>query len=105
MRGGNLRAVAALQNPGTTGDAYSTSEGYTTTTGALRVGVNPLSGREQRAARQEGSVVDVEIVTWYRADITSASRLVVDGTTYEVLAVIDKGNRHREMRLQCKVVA
>lgn len=104
MRSGNLRQVATLQNPAATGDAYSTAQGYAATATGVRVGVNPLSGRELRAARQDGSVVDAEIVTWYRADITAASRLVVDGLTYQVVAVIDKGNRHREMRLQCKVV-
>lgn len=105
MRAGRLRFIASLQNPSDTGDAYSTAAGYATVATGLRVDVVPLNGKEVRSSQQDGSEITVEIYARYRSDITAASRLVVDGATYEVVVPINLRNRNRDLRLQCKAVA
>lgn len=105
MRAGRLRFVATLQNPGATGDAYSTAAGYADVPGAVRCDIRDLNSKDLRAAQQEGSEITVEILCRYRADITSASRLVADGVTYQVIAPLRVGVRRQDMRLQCKVIA
>jgi len=105
MRSGTLNRIGTLKNLATGGDAYNTGgTTYATATEGLRLGVNTLSGKELRADQQTGSEVQAEITTWYRSDIVSGSQIVVDGVTWEVLYIIDKHFKHREMRLQCKVL-
>lgn len=106
MRSGILNRIATLQNLATGGDAYNSSgTSYATATAGLFVGVNPVSGKELRGEKQDGSEITAEITTWYRADITAGSRIVVDGVTWEVLYIIDPKFKHVEMRLQCKAVS
>ena len=106
MKAGRLRWVATLKNPSATGDDYSTAgSGFTTVATDIRCEVKYLNGRELIAAKQTGADVSVEIICRYRADITSASRLEVDGVTYEVISPIPVGQRRQDLRLQCKVIS
>lgn len=105
MRAGRLRFVAELQNPSSTGSQYSTSVGYSTVDSKVRVDVQPLSGTEMRGVQQQGGSVSAEIFMRYHPLVTSASRLVVNGVTYEVAAPVNLNNRNRGLRLQCKVVS
>lgn len=104
MRAGRLREAATLQNPAATGDDFSTATGYADVPGVVRCEIRDLSGKEFRGAQQDGSEVSAEIICRYRADITSASRLVVGVVVYQVVAVLRVGARRQDMRLQCKAV-
>ncbi len=64
--------------------------------------VEPLSGREYFAASAAQSEVTTRIRMRYRPGITSADRVIHEGTTYGITSVIDYKSANRELVLMCK---
>lgn len=63
--------------------------------------VEPLSGRELFAAQEHHSEINTRIRIRYRSGITAKMRVVFESTNYNILAVIDKDSRRRELELMC----
>jgi len=61
--------------------------------------VEPLRGRELFAAQQVSSEVTGLIRIRYRAGVTPKMRCVFGTRNYDILAVVDPLERHREMQL------
>jgi SPP1 family predicted phage head-tail adaptor len=61
--------------------------------------VAPLAGRELFAAQQVHSEVTGEVEIRYRSDVDAACRVSYGGRSYNILALIDKEERHRFLRL------
>lgn len=105
MMAGRLRELAALHNPSTTGDALSSAtDAYVDTGLTVRCSLKYLNGRELEASKQTGSEITVEIFVRPDSNITSGSRLVIDSTTFEVVAIVPVSRRNRDWRLQCKAI-
>lgn len=64
--------------------------------------VEPLSGREYIAAMSAQSEVTTRIRMRYRPGITSADRVIHEGTVYGITSVIDYKSANRELVLMCK---
>jgi SPP1 family predicted phage head-tail adaptor len=60
-----------------------------------------INGREYIAAQAVTNAVTTTIVIRYRVDVTAAMRVICDGVTYNIEAVLDKDGRRREMHLMC----
>jgi len=64
--------------------------------------VEPVTGREFFAAQAVEHEADTTIRMRYRTGITTAMRVVFEGRTYDIRAVLDHHERHIELRLLCK---
>lgn len=63
--------------------------------------VNPLEGREFYWTRQAEAAIDIEFAIRYSTGIVPTMKVVYNGEDYDIKAVIDVGDRHRETRLLC----
>lgn len=63
--------------------------------------VEPLSGRELFAAQEFHSEVTVRIRIRYRSGVNNRMRVVFGTKYYDIKAVIDPEERHREFHLLC----
>lgn len=63
----------------------------------LWASVSPLKGRELVAAQQISAEVTGVIKIRYNALVTASMRAVFEGRVYDILAVIDPEEAHREM--------
>ncbi|WPC65276.1 phage head closure protein [Rhodoferax ferrireducens] len=68
---------------------------------AVWAAVEPLSGREYFAASAAQSSVTTRIKLRYKPGITSADRVIHDGTTYNIQSVINYKSAKRELVLMC----
>lgn len=66
--------------------------------------IEPLSGREYFAARQENTEVTTRITIRYLPGITTDSRVVFGGRVFEVLSAIDPEERCESLILMCNEV-
>ena len=66
--------------------------------------VEPLVGREYLAAQAAQSEVTARVTMRYRRGITAQDRVIHNGTTYNIVSVIDVRSGHRELVLMCKAV-
>jgi SPP1 family predicted phage head-tail adaptor len=105
MRAGKLRHRVTLQSL-TAGSPQQTASGQPDESWAdeatIWASVEPLRGRELFAAQEHHSRVEVRIRLRYRAGITAAMRVSFDGRYYNIVAVLDREERHRELELMCE---
>ena len=66
--------------------------------------VSPLVGREFIAAQAAVSEITARVRLRYRPGITTADRIVHDGTVYGITSVADVHSSRRELVLMCKAV-
>ena len=64
--------------------------------------VEPQAGREFIAAGAQQSELTTKIRIRHRPGITSADRVIHDGTTYNIQSVIDYRSQKRELVLMCR---
>jgi SPP1 family predicted phage head-tail adaptor len=64
--------------------------------------VDTLNGNEKYVSARHLETASVVVEIRYRADITAAMRVVYGPRTLEISAVIDVGERRRELKLLCK---
>ena len=97
MRAGRLRHRVTIQSKSVTRDAYGgeviTWQDDVTVWGS----VEPLRGREYIEGKQEQADVTHKIFLRYRSGITPTSRLQHDSRNFEVVDVINKRERKREI--------
>ena len=67
--------------------------------------VEPLTGREFIAAQAAVSEITARVRLRYRPGITTADRIVHDGTTYGVTSVADVHSSRRELVLMCRALS
>ncbi|MBS0506844.1 MAG: phage head closure protein [Proteobacteria bacterium] len=64
--------------------------------------VEPLTGREYLAAQAAQSEVTARVTMRYRPGITAQDRVIHDGTTYNIVSVIDVRSERKELILMVK---
>ena len=66
--------------------------------------VSPLVGREFIAAQAAQSEVTARIRMRFRPWMTAQDRVIHNGTTYNIVSLVDVRSGHRELVLMCKAV-
>jgi len=102
MRIGELRHRVTLRKKEITEDALKQQSEVWTDIATVWARIEPLSGREYFAARQENADVSVKVVIRYLPGITAETRVVFDGRVFDVLSVINPGERNISLVLMCK---
>lgn len=102
MNPGALRHTVTLQTRTATVDAGGGRVETWTDAYTVRADIEPLTGAERIAAMQVNPGLSHRVRIRYRAGITSATRLLYGARVFEVRAVLDTGERHRELILLCE---
>jgi SPP1 family predicted phage head-tail adaptor len=106
MRAGTLRHLLTIHSP-VIGQSTLTGEALATswTTSEVWGNVETLKGYESFVSRQVDARVDTKIVTRFTTVINAKSLIVVNGATYNVMGVVNSGERSTRLELTCyKVV-
>jgi len=102
MKAGDLRHRVTLQQL-VTGSPQNTTAGEPDQAwgdvATVWAAVEPLQGRALEAAQMIQSEVTGRIRIRYRAGVTAAMRVSFDGRLYDIKAVVDPDERHRELVL------
>lgn len=102
MRAGALRQRIWIQKPGA---ATQNSHGEETTPYVDEVEVwmslEPLTGREYFAAETRQSEVTHKATMRYRSGMNTKKRLRLGTRLFDIQAVMDTTERHRELQLMC----
>lgn len=98
---GDLRHQVTIQQRATTQDALGGPSTTWTTLCTTRAQISPLNGRELLAAQAVQSEVSHNVVMRYRPGITAAMRLIYAGRIFNIHAVIDDNEAHRQLSLTC----
>ena len=104
MKIGNLRHRVVLQQKVITEDALKQQSEAWADIATVWAAIEPLSGREYFAARQENAEVTAKITIRYRKDVTPDMRAVAEGRVFDVLSVINPGERNISLILMCKEI-
>ena len=102
MNAGYLRHRCWIKGPTHTADGYG---GVTTTWGTVTVcwgALEPLRGREWMESGLENSEISAKYRMRYVSSITPTMQLYYGSRTFEIVSVIDPGERHRELELMLK---
>ena len=102
MNAGYLRHRGWIKSPTHTSDGMG---GVTETWGTTTVcwgSMEPLRGREWVESGFENSEITARWRMRYYDGITPDMQLYYDGRTFEIIAVIDPAERHRELELMLK---
>lgn len=101
MQAGQLRHKTVIQSPpsGQDGDGNPRVEWWTVCQPYAKK--EDLSGRELFAAQAAQSEVTTRFRIRFRNGLNSKMRLVCDGVTYNIVAVLDRDGRKRELQLMC----
>lgn len=67
--------------------------------------IEPIQGREFFSAQQVNSIVDTRIRIRYLFGVKPNMKVLFDSRIYEIKAVIDVNERHKEMQLMCQEVS
>ncbi len=97
-----MRHRVTLRKKEITEDALKQQSEVWTDIATVWARIEPLSGREYFAARQENADVSVKVVIRYLPGITAETRVVFDGRVFDVLSVINPGERNISLVLMCK---
>jgi SPP1 family predicted phage head-tail adaptor len=104
MKIGNLRHRVTLQQKTVIEDDLKQQSEAWTDIASVWACIEPLSGREYFAARQENAEVTAKITIRYRKDVTPDMRAVSEGRVFDVLSVINPGERNISLILMCKEI-
>ena len=107
LRAGRLNRVADLQELQQVRDPDNgdLTDQHVSVDAALRVGVEPLSSKDILGSNQVNSEITVKILLWYRDDVKSGWRFVVEGRNYDVVGPpIDRRLGRRYLECMCREV-
>ena len=104
MKIGSLQHRVALQQKTVNEDAIKQQSESWTDMSTMWARIEPLSGREYFAARQENAEITAKITIRYRPGINTDLRIVFDGRIFEVLSVVNPEERCKLLILMCKEV-
>jgi SPP1 family predicted phage head-tail adaptor len=96
---GKLRHTITLQALTVSQDSYGGATEAWTTFATVRASVEPLQGREFFASQQVQAEVTTRFRIRYLAGVKPTMRVVFEGRTFDVQAVLDPNEMHRELHL------
>lgn len=102
MRAGLLRHTVTLQERTTADDGAGGVTETWVDVDHIPARVMPLAGTELFAAQQNMSRVSHRIEMRYRDDVVSQMRLLYRERVFDIQAVINVGERDRELHLMCE---
>lgn len=105
MRAGRLRHRVELQEPLQEQDAAGQPISTWRTVGRRWASVEPLTGQELLRAQQFGAETTIRVRMRFMERLTPKWRLRHEGRTLEIVSLIDRGERGRELELLCKEIA
>lgn len=104
MRAGQLRQRVTIQEKSVTRNSYGEEVITWSDVATVWASVEPLSGREFLDAQRAGAEVTTRIRIRYRSGIAPEMRVTYGDHVYDIKAVIDVEERHREIQLMCREV-
>lgn len=104
MKIGKLRHRITLQEYTSSRDSFGAEVETWSDTATVWASIEPLSGREYFAAQQVNAEISTKITLRYRSSVKPTMRVLYEGRVYEILSVINAGERNRELILICKEV-
>ena len=100
---GKLRHLVTIQQKDVTArDAVGGEIKDWITLATVRADVAPIAGREYVAMQQAQAEITLRVKMHYRADVTSAMRVLWDEQTYGIVEAINVQGRYRELELLCR---
>ena len=100
LRAGQLRQRVTLQTRDTTADAYGQQvTTWTDFAASVPAEVAPLSGREFLTAGATQGEVMAKVLIRYLAGVVPAMRLLFDGDTYNIVAVLPDSTARKHLTL------
>lgn len=106
INAGSLRTRATFTRPSASRGSRGQVSGSATTLGRRTVQVKWLSGSEAEQAKQVFSSASVEVTMRKPRDFTliASDKMLIDGTTYGIGAVIPSDEKFHDLRLLCEVL-
>lgn len=104
MRIGDLRHRAILQKKEIAQDVLMQQSEIWINIATVWSAIEPVSGREYFAAKQINDELSAKITIRYRNYVTPDMRVVYDTRVFEILSIIDPGERHEALVLICREV-
>jgi len=104
MRAGRLHHRVEFQEPLHEQDAAGQPISTWRTVGRRWAGVEPLTGQELLRAQQFGSETTIRVRIRYMNRLTPRWRLLHERRTLEIVSIIDREERGRELELLCKEI-
>lgn len=101
---GKLRHRVTLQELVKTDDGYGGIAETWRDVATVWAAVEPLSGDERYAAQQVQSDLTHRVTIRYRAGVRPQMRVMYAGRVLQIVAVIDREERHRYLELLCSEV-
>ena len=105
MEAGRLRHRVTIQEKVVTRDTFGEEVITWTDVATVWGSVEPMRGREFMEGRQVEAEVSTRIRIRYFPDgVEPEDRVSYDGRVFDILAVIEVEERHREMQLMCREI-
>jgi SPP1 family predicted phage head-tail adaptor len=103
MRAGQLRHRITIEQASDARDEYGEPVQSWTTYAQAWAAVEPISGREYWSANQDVAKANYRIRLRHdpALAITTAMRVLFDGRTFDIEAVLNIGERGRELQMMC----
>jgi len=104
MNIGSLNRRVTIQQPSASQDSVGQPENTWSTLATVWANVRMLNGTETIKADAQVSQAKASIRIRWRTDVTSAMRVVLGSTTYEIKAVLPDEAGKRHVDLACEVI-
>ncbi len=104
MKIGNLRHRVVLQKKVVTEDEIKQQSEVWNDYAYVWASIEPISGREYFAARQESAEVTARITIRYLKDVTPDMQVLFGNRAFEVVSVINPKETNESLILMCKEV-
>lgn len=101
MRAGRLRRRVVIEQVLETIDAEGQPVKTWSTFTTVQAAVEPMSGREFFDNQQINDETTTRITIRYIPGVTAKMRVVYDSKYYNIRAILNVGERDRELRLMC----
>lgn len=101
LASGKLRHSIVIQALIEDQDEYGEATQAWETFASVRASVEPLQGREYFASQQVQAEVTTRFRIRYLAGLKPTMRVVFEGRNYDIQAILDPNELHRELHLMC----
>lgn len=102
MRAGTMRHNLIIEKQTSTQDDTGQPRNEWLPKGSVRAAIVPMNGREVTELGKQIGEITHRIFTRYHDEIGQDCRLVEGTTTYEIVQLLNKDMRNRELELTCK---
>jgi SPP1 family predicted phage head-tail adaptor len=99
IRAGKLRHSITIEQQSGSQDEYGAPGVTWSTFATVRASVEPLQGREFFASQQMQAEVTTRFRIRHLAGVTPTMRVLFSGRSFDISAVIDPNEEHRELHL------